>query len=121
MRSSGETRRRHQRATVALPVEVEHLGRKVSATSRDLSLGGVFVCFAGSLPFGDRIRLRFALPTGERELDVEAVIRWIEPGVGFGAQLVSPRAADVWALQRFLDGIREPAGGSKGGAPEPTG
>lgn len=98
---------------VALPVEVEHLGRKGAGTSRDLSIGGVFVRFEGSLPFGDRIRLRFALPTGEREIDAEAVIRWVEPGVGFGAQLVSPRAADVWALQRFLEGIRDVSAGEE--------
>jgi uncharacterized protein (TIGR02266 family) len=85
-------------------IEVTFSGERLEALTRNLSFGGVFVESDARVPFGARVALRFALPTGE--VVVDGVVRWLEDGAGqargFGVRFDGLRARDVWALNKFF-------------------
>ena len=107
-------RRMHATRACVLPVELEHEGKCYEAESRNISLGGMYVCTRVSLPFGARLRLRFRLPDLDEDTVCEAVVRW-QGEDGYGVQFGSLRALDVWGInQLFRERRSGPAGSALG-------
>lgn len=100
--SPPESRREHQRVDIALPVTVEHAGRTLAGTSRNLSVGGMFVDVAEKVPLGASVGIRFSLPDVHRPIAVTATVRWIAGETGLGVQFDGLRAGEVWDLQRLI-------------------
>lgn len=94
--------RTYQRHTIAFPVEVVHLDRCIAGVSRDVSVGGMFVECGERVPFGDKVQLRFELPSLGRVIIAEALVRWVDPAAGIGVQFTGLRAGEVWAFQQLI-------------------
>jgi type IV pilus assembly protein PilZ len=75
-------KRQHPRRTAAVDVVVHAPAGAVSARSRDLSLGGMFVFTDVAFVFGSKVSIEIVLPTlGATKLS--ATVRWTTPeGVG---------------------------------------
>jgi len=56
---------------------------------RDLSLAGAFIEDERPLPIGRIFRLRLASPTLNAEMDVDAVVRRVEPHIGMAVEFVA--------------------------------
>ena len=94
-------RRLHERIELRLEVEVEHGSRRFDATTRNISLGGMYIVTGETLKLGDALRLRFQLPELERPTECEAAVRWQGPD-GYGVQFGSLRALDVWGINQLF-------------------
>jgi uncharacterized protein (TIGR02266 family) len=92
-----------------LDVEVLAGEQRQVATTRNISLGGVFVETTTPLPLQTRLQIRFRIPTQPEPIEVAGEVRWVEPGgvdqlPGMGIRFQGLRAREVWALNRFFQG-----------------
>ena len=92
------------RFPVQLPVELLLPGGRLRASTRNLSIGGVFVASPLVLAREMRMQLAFALPGAVEPLVVDGAVRWADPG-GFGVRFIGLRVRDVWALGQYLESL----------------
>jgi uncharacterized protein (TIGR02266 family) len=100
-------RRTDPRYDRRVEVEIVAAGKQYRVTTRNLSLGGMFVDTDDLLPEQTTIQVRFKVPTQPELVDVAGEVRWVEPGTdgkpgGMGIRFQGLRARDVWALNRFF-------------------
>jgi uncharacterized protein (TIGR02266 family) len=100
-------RRTDPRYERRVEVEIVAAGRSLRVTTRNLSLGGMFVDIEEPLPEQTTIQVRFKVPTQPELVDVAGEVRWVEPATagklcGMGIRFQGLRARDVWALNRFF-------------------
>jgi CheY-like chemotaxis protein len=69
-------RRRYFRQPVKIQVEVALESKTLTATSTNISEGGIALMLREALPKGATPRLRFALPEEKSPFDVEAEVAW---------------------------------------------
>jgi Tfp pilus assembly protein PilZ len=100
--NAADSRRHHEQHAIVLPATVEHAGRILEGTSRNLSLGGMFLNVDGPVPLGARIQLSFSIPTQSRPIVAAARVRWTDGKTGIGVQFDGLRPRDVFALQQLL-------------------
>jgi hypothetical protein len=88
-------------------VEVVHEGTTLRGTTRNLSLGGIFVELDRALPFGARVSLCFQIPTHKEPTMIDGFVRWIDQEEGevrgVGILFDGLRARDVWALSKYFE------------------
>lgn len=83
---------------------VVHEGGELRCTTRNVSLGGMYLLTETPLPYGTRVRVRFHLAALRETAEIEATVRWGGED-GMGVQFGSLRAREVWGLnQIFKDG-----------------
>jgi type IV pilus assembly protein PilZ len=102
-------RRTDPRYSRRLEVEVLVGEDRHVATTRNISLGGVFVETTAPLPLQTRLQIRFRIPTQSEPIEVGGEVRWVEPAgeeqlPGMGIRFQGLRAREVWALNRFFQG-----------------
>lgn len=95
------SRRIHERYDLEIPVVIIQGDREVRGTTRNVSLGGMFVVTEEKLEFGSEARVRMRLPALKEHTDVPVVIRWLT-SEGIGVQFGSLRALEVWALNQLF-------------------
>ncbi len=100
-------RRTDPRYARRLEVEITVGDEKRTATTANISLGGVFVETERPFPLQTRLQIRFRIPTQPEPIDVNGEVRWIEAGgaaqpAGMGVRFQGLRAREVWALNRFF-------------------
>jgi uncharacterized protein (TIGR02266 family) len=83
--------------------------RTHSATTGNISLGGVFIETSETFPLQSRLQIRFRIPTQPEPIEVTGEVRWLEAGgpnqpPGIGIRFQGLRAREVWALNRFFQG-----------------
>ena len=83
-----------------LAVEIEIEGAHHTASSRNVSTGGMFIETELALKVGQRFTLKFQVPAQKDPIAAEAEVRWVEAG-GAGVRFIGLRAKDVWALGKF--------------------
>ncbi|MBI4462202.1 MAG: PilZ domain-containing protein [Acidobacteria bacterium] len=91
----GDTRLRAE----ALRVEFPDLQARV----RDLSLSGAYIDYPRPFPRGHLVRLRIWL-TEESTIDIRAIVRRADEGVGMSVEFVEISQRDRTQLRRFLEG-----------------
>ncbi|MBI2892213.1 MAG: PilZ domain-containing protein [Deltaproteobacteria bacterium] len=96
-----EEMRIHHRLELQMPVSWVHEGVEQHGTTRNLSVGGMFIDTDHAPPFHSIIRLRFRIPALRQDTSVDAHVRWVEPG-GIGVQFVGLRAIEVWGLNQLF-------------------
>jgi len=106
---SDHFRRTDPRYARRLDVEVIVEDRTFTATTGNISLGGVFIETSETVPLQSRIQIRFSIPTQPEPIEVTGEVRWREPGgpdqpAGMGIRFQGLRAREVWALNRFFQG-----------------
>lgn len=104
---SDNFRRTDPRYARRLEVEIIAAGETRTATTRNISLGGVFIEASQPLPLQTRLQIRFKIPTHPEAIEVSGEVRWVEPGetdqpCGMGVRFQGLRAREVWALNRFF-------------------
>lgn len=106
---SDHFRRTDPRYARRLDVEITAGQEKRTATTGNISLGGLFIETAQPFPLQTRLQIRFRIPTQPEPIDVSGEVRWIEAGgpgqpAGMGVRFQGLRAREVWALNRFFQG-----------------
>ena len=105
-----ENRRTASRHEVAIAVTVfvpgESFESKLESTIANLSLGGAFVLLDERLSIGTPMKVRFRIATRDQPIEIGAVVRWTS-NEGAGIQFDGLRAAEVFALEKFFDGLPE--------------
>jgi uncharacterized protein (TIGR02266 family) len=89
-----------------LEVEVTADGKKHTARTVNVSLGGLFLDMGTPLELGATVQLRFQLPTQPEAVEVAGDVRWVVKREGdrqgIGIRFQGLRARDVWALNQFF-------------------
>jgi uncharacterized protein (TIGR02266 family) len=106
---SDQFRRTDPRYARRLDVEIVVDNQTHTATTGNISLGGVFLETPQTFPLQSRLLIRFRIPTQPEPIEVTGEVRWIEPGggqqaAGMGIRFQGLRAREVWALNRFFQG-----------------
>jgi CheY-like chemotaxis protein len=70
-------RRRYFRQPVKMLVKVVFEGKTLSATSTNISEGGIALMLREALPKGASPHLKFCLPETDVQIDVEAEVAWV--------------------------------------------
>ena len=80
---------RSGRAGVEMQVQMKTAGDSFVGTSKNISVGGLYVATEKSFQVGDRLAVQFSLPELDRTVSVDAEVRWIRapapsgaPGIG---------------------------------------
>lgn len=102
-----EHRRSDRRYERRVAIDLMHEGTSLSAHTRNISLGGVFIETDSALPFGAKVSLKFRVPTQSEAVEVDGQVRWLEMEEGhvrgIGIRFEGLRARDVWALNKFFE------------------
>ncbi len=94
------SRRAHRRFPYETDITVQMSDETIPAVASNLSLGGIFITFAGKLHVGDRITLLLTLP-GLPQETVPTEVRWTIPrdekhtGCGLAFLHLSDRAMNA--------------------------
>jgi len=90
---------------VALSVTVSFRVEQMiaSAVCANVSKGGIFLRTMNPQPMGKRVRVRFKLPGGRREIDAEATVAWSDARCGMGLQFVAIDSEAQAELDGFVD------------------
>jgi c-di-GMP-binding flagellar brake protein YcgR len=81
-------------------------GRAETSAVQNLSLGGVFLRTAGTMPVDSRAQVHFLVQEGQ--VRIEAVIRHLRPGLGMGLRFTAIKDGDRSNLLRLLNRLRNP-------------
>mgnify|MGYP001568886261 CR=1 FL=1 len=95
-------RRSSTRHSVELSVHLGIQGTDHDATIRNLSLGGASLSFTRRIAMGERVQLRFQVPTLEEAIEVAGTVRWSGDD-SLGVQFDGLRARDVYALGKYFE------------------
>lgn len=100
-------RRTDPRYDRRVEVELVFDGKKSSALTKNISLGGMYVETLDLIPADTTLQVRFRVPTQPEAVDVSGEVRWVDRGGpgkpnGIGIRFHGLRARDVWALNRFF-------------------
>lgn len=92
--------RRHPRVPLGVAVQYTARGASESATgtSRDISIGGMFIQTATPPPFGTELVVRVELPGQRAPLSLPAIVRWTRVGQGMGVQFRMLGARETYAI-----------------------
>ncbi len=120
---------REPRVFTACTVEFDRLGKRVRATTQDISRSGVFVRTDEYLPVGDVLELTLVLPSGEKvalisrvaHLLSAAAARALGRQAGMGFELLEQDGEKRVRLNAYLDTLLDgPKLAPGGGGPEPV-
>jgi hypothetical protein len=109
-------KRKHVRCEWEAEIEIEWSGEMRGGRTRNVSVGGLYVMMADPPPSGVTVLIHVRFPDIPEGCVLPSVVRWSQPGEGFGAQFENLRAVEVWALNRLLHSLK-PLDGSLAAAP----
>ena len=95
-------RRSNPRVTLGIPVSYAVGDSLSTATTLNLSKGGIAIRTMTPLELSSKLRIRFRLPGTKREIEADARVVWTDQRVGMGLQFERVEGADQVAVDRFL-------------------
>ena len=96
-------RRGSPRVVLGIPVAYRFGNTIATALTLNLARGGIAIRTTSPLESGAAARIRFRLPAGPREIEVEARVSWSDRRVGMGLQFEKVEPADQAAIDAFVD------------------
>jgi uncharacterized protein (TIGR02266 family) len=96
-------RRLSPRVVLGIPVAYRFGNTIATALTLNLARGGIAIRTTSPLDSGAAARVRFRLPAGPREIEVEARVSWSDRRVGMGLQFEKVEPADQAAIDAFVD------------------
>lgn len=100
-----------RRVDLDVSVDLESDHNFYTGLTQNIGSGGLFVATNALRSVGDRLTLRFTLPSDERPLTVDAEVRWIrensalhrrEGATGMGLQFVGLTPETAAAIRKFM-------------------
>jgi uncharacterized protein (TIGR02266 family) len=96
-------RRGSPRVVLGIPVAYRFGNTIATALTLNLARGGIAIRTTSPLDPGAAARVRFRLPAGPREIEIEARVSWSDRRVGMGLQFEKVEATDQAAIDAFVD------------------
>jgi len=96
-------RRGSPRVVLGIPVAYRFGNTIATALTLNLGRGGIAIRTTSPLDPGAAARVRFRLPAGPREIEVEARVSWSDRRVGMGLQFEKVDPTDQAAIDQFVD------------------
>ncbi len=96
-------RRRYFRQPVKMLVKVVYEGKTLTATSTNVSEGGLALMLREAPPKGAAPHLKFSLPNTDIHIDVEAEVAWVDVKGLAGFRFHDLASASKAALEQWLD------------------
>ena len=96
-------RRSSPRVSLDIPVSYAVGDSLSTATTLNLSKGGIAIRAMTSFELSSKARIRLRLPGTKREIEADARVVWTDQRVGMGLQFERVDAADQVAIDGFLD------------------
>lgn len=96
-----QEKRSHDRYSIQLDIVLVQGDARYAGTTRDLSLGGMFVHTTAALRFATEVTLQISVASLKYEGEIPAVVRWNSQG-GIGLAYRSLRARDVHAFNQLF-------------------
>jgi uncharacterized protein (TIGR02266 family) len=88
---------------LGIPIAYRYGNTIATALTLNISRGGIAIRTTNPLTPDTKIKIRFRLPTGKREVDVEARVAWNDRRVGMGLQFEGVSAVDQAAIDEFVE------------------
>jgi|WetSurMetagenome_2_1015567.scaffolds.fasta_scaffold288066_2 uncharacterized protein (TIGR02266 family) len=115
-----EDRRQDPRIDVEVEVEIHYrtLQEFVTAYTRNISGGGVFIRTPKPHELNQKVRLRFTLPGVDHRFDIPGMVVWVNSSpqsafpAGMGVKFVNVPPADAELIKRFVKKTKDDAPGS---------
>jgi two-component system, chemotaxis family, chemotaxis protein CheY len=96
-------RRGSPRVTLGIPVSYRVGNTIAAALTLNLSKGGLAIRTMSPLPEGSKVKARFRLPEGKKEVETESRVSWSDRRIGMGLQFEKVEPGDQAAIDEFVD------------------
>ena len=100
-------RRRYFRQPVKMLVKVVYEGKTLTATSTNISEGGIALMLREALPKGASPHLKFSLPNSNLHMEVEAEVAWVDVKGFAGFRFHNVPKTSQEPLEQWLDAQME--------------
>src|SRR5213595_2154844 len=96
-------RRNSPRVVLGIPIQYRFGNTIAAALTLNLSHGGIAIRTTSPLDAGVKIKVRFRMPGGKRDIDAEGRVAWSDRRVGMGIQFDKVDPANQTIIDRFVD------------------
>jgi uncharacterized protein (TIGR02266 family) len=95
-------RRSSPRVLLGIPVAYRFGNTIAAALTINISHGGLAIRTTSPLAVDTAVRVRFRLPSGKNEIDVEARVSWADRRLGMGVQFTRIDASDQAQIDQYV-------------------
>jgi uncharacterized protein (TIGR02266 family) len=96
-------RRSSPRVSLVVPVTYRSGNAIAAALTSNISRGGLAIRTTNPLAVDTTVRVRFRLPPGMIEIDVEARVKWAERRAGMGVEFTRVGASEQSRIERYVE------------------
>ncbi len=96
-------RRSSPRVVLGIPIQYRFGNTIAAALTLNLSHGGIAIRSTSPLDQGSKIKVRFRMPGGKRDIDAEGRVAWSDRRVGMGIQFDQVDPANQTIIDNFVD------------------
>src|SRR5436190_17945618 len=96
-------RRGSPRVVLGIPIQYSFGNTIAAALTLNLSRGGIAIRTTSPLDAAVKIKLRFRMPGGKRDIDAEGRVAWSDRRVGMGIQFEKVDPANQTIIDNFVD------------------
>jgi uncharacterized protein (TIGR02266 family) len=96
-------RRGSPRVVLGIPIQYRFGNTIAAALTLNLSHGGIAIRSTSPLDQGTKIKVRFRMPGGKRDIDAEGRVAWSDRRVGMGIQFEQVDPANQTIIDNFVD------------------
>ncbi|OFW29810.1 MAG: hypothetical protein A3H97_19845 [Acidobacteria bacterium RIFCSPLOWO2_02_FULL_65_29] len=96
-------RRSSPRVVLGIPIQYRFGNTIAAALTLNLSHGGIAIRTTSPLDGGAKIRVRFRMPGGRRDIDAEGKVAWSDRRVGMGVQFEKVDPDSQTIIDGFVD------------------
>jgi uncharacterized protein (TIGR02266 family) len=96
-------RRSSPRVVLGIPIQYRFGNTIAAALTLNLSHGGIAIRSTSPLETGSKIKVRFRMPGGKRDIDAEGRVAWSDRRVGMGIQFEQVDPANQTIIDNFVD------------------
>jgi hypothetical protein len=99
-----QEKRSHARVPLSVLAHCEPRGgQPFVATTKDISIGGMFLECELAVGFNTEIVIVLRLPEGKQDVRLPGIVRWVKPG-GFGVQFGLLGAMETHLISQLMRG-----------------
>jgi uncharacterized protein (TIGR02266 family) len=96
-------RRSSPRVVLGIPIQYRFGNTIAAALTLNLSHGGIAIRTTSPLEAGAKIRVRFRMPGGKRDIDADGTVAWSDRRVGMGIQFEKVEPGSQTIIDSFVD------------------